>query len=180
MRKNIRLPLSQNDASTLRVGDRAFLTGKIYTARDAAHKKMAQDPDKIPVDLKGQILYYCGPTPARPGRAIGSAGPTTSSRMDPFTPLTLKLGIAGMIGKGKRSKEVRDMIKKYNAVYFVATGGAGALLAKHIIGAKVVGYRELGPEAIFELNVQDLPVIVANDAYGNDIFEHAVRKYGRK
>jgi fumarate hydratase subunit beta len=177
MEKKINLPLTDKDISSLKVGDKVLLTGTLYTARDAAHKRLLVDIKKPPLNLKDQIIYYCGPTPAMPGRVIGSAGPTTSSRMDGFTLPLLKAGIKGMIGKGSRSKEVREMIKKYKVVYFVATGGAGALLAKHIKSARVAAYPDLGPEAIYELKVVDFPVIVANDIKGKDIFEEGVKKW---
>jgi fumarate hydratase subunit beta len=178
--KRISTPISDKDIASLRSGDRVLLTGTIYTARDAAHKRLLLDIKKPPLKLSGQIIYYSGPTPAMPGRPIGSAGPTTSGRMDGFTQVMLKAGIKGMIGKGGRSKEVRDLIKKFKAVYFVATGGAGALLAKHIKSARVVAYPDLGPEAIHELNVVDFPLIVADDIKGGDIFEQGIKKYRKK
>jgi fumarate hydratase subunit beta len=174
--KSIKLPLDKKTAASLKAGEKVLLTGILYTARDAAHKRLIKE-SKPPLNLKGQIIYYCGPTPAMPGRPIGSAGPTTSNRMDAFVAPMLKAGIIAMIGKGRRSKEVKDLIKKYKAVYFTATGGAGALLAKHIKSARVVSYPDLGPEAIYELNVVDFPVIVANDSKGKDIFEEGVKKW---
>lgn len=179
MEKKLMLPLTDKDIKSLKAGDRVLLTGVLYTARDAAHKRLTVEIKKPPIPLKGQILYYCGPTPSMPGRPIGSAGPTTSSRMDVFTGTLLKAGLKGMIGKGQRSKEVRELIKKHKAIYFVATGGAGALLAKQIRSAKIAAYPDLGPEAIYELNVADLPVIVANDIKGNDIFEEGVKRFKR-
>ena len=178
--KKIILPLTDKDIKSLKSGDRVLLTGTIYTARDAAHKRLSLDLKKPPLDLKGAVIYYSGPTPAMPGRAIGSAGPTTAGRMDGYALMTLKAGIKAMIGKGARSKEVRDLMKRYKAVYFAATGGAGALLAKHVKSAKIVAYPDLGPEAIYELKVADFPVIVANDIKGNDIFEQGVKKYRKK
>jgi fumarate hydratase subunit beta len=177
MEKKINLPLDKKTALSLKTGDKVLLTGTLYTARDAAHKRLVAEIKKPPLDLSGQVIYYTGPTPAMPGRPIGSAGPTTSSRMDPFVAPLLKAGVIGMIGKGKRSREVIDLIKKYKAVYFVATGGAGALLAKQISSARVVAYPDLGPEAIYELKVVDFPVIVANDSKGHDIFEEGVKKW---
>lgn len=177
MEKKLMLPLTDKDIKAMKTGDRVLITGTIYTARDAAHKRLMIDIKKPPIPLKGQIIYYCGPTPAMPGRPIGAAGPTTSGRMDGFTAPLLKAGLKGMIGKGSRSREVRDLIKKHKAVYFVATGGAGALLAKHIKSAKIAAYPDLGPEAIYELKVADFPVIVADDIKGHDIFEEGVRKY---
>jgi fumarate hydratase subunit beta len=177
MEKKITLPLTEKDIKSLKTGEKVLLTGVIYTARDAAHKRLIVDIKHPPIPLKGQTIYYCGPTPAMPGRAIGAAGPTTAGRMDPFTGQLLKAGIKAMIGKGQRSKEIRDLMKKYKAVYFVATGGAGALLAKHIKAAKVAAYPDLGPEAIYELKVVDFPAIVANDIKGKDVFEEGVKKY---
>jgi fumarate hydratase subunit beta len=177
MEKKINLPLTDKDIRSLKTGDKVLLIGTLYTARDAAHKRLLIDIKKPPLNLKDQVIYYCGPTPAMPGRVIGSAGPTTSSRMDSFTLPLLKAGIKGMIGKGSRSKEVREMIKKYKVVYFVATGGAGALLAKQIKSARVAAYPDLGPEAIYEFKVVDFPVIVANDIKGKDIFEQGVKKW---
>jgi fumarate hydratase subunit beta len=180
MIKELSLPITKQDIAKLKAGDQVLLTGTIYTARDAAHKRMVADMKRLPINIKDQVIYYCGPTPAMPGRPIGSAGPTTSSRMDGFVEPLLKAGLIGMIGKGKRSPEVRALIKKYKAIYFVATGGAGALLAKHIKSARVACYPDLGPEAIYELKVVRFPLIVANDSKGNDIFESAIKKYRRK
>lgn len=179
MIKKLTLPITKHDIVKLKAGDRVLITGTIYTARDAAHKRMVNDIKNIPFNIKDQIIYYCGPTPAMPGRCIGSAGPTTASRMDGFVAKLLKAGLLGMIGKGKRSPEVRSLIKKNKAIYFVATGGAGALLSKQIKSARVVGYPDLGPEAIYELKVEKFPVIVANDTKGNDIFETSIKKYRR-
>ena len=157
----------------LKVGDKFFLTGTIYTARDQAHRRLFEDikkGKKLPIDLRGQIIYYCGPTKTPKGKIIGSCGPTTSSRMDEFTPTLLKAGLKGMIGKGSRSKEVVAAIKKYRGVYFLTYAGCGALLAKYIKKAKPVAFRDLGPEAIYKLEVKDFPLIVAIDARGNDIY----------
>ena len=178
--KKITTPLTDKVIKSLKVGDQVLISGTIYTARDAAHKRLVFDIKKLPLNLKDQIIYYCGPTPAMPGRLTGSAGPTTSGRMDHFTEPLLKAGLKGMIGKGPRSKETRDLIRKHKAVYFVATGGAGALLARHIKSSMVVAYPDLGPESIHEFNVLDFPVIVANDIKGRDIFEEGIKKYRRK
>lgn len=174
--REIRLhtPLSAADVERLKAGDRVLLTGKIYTARDTAHKRLVERLDEgrdLPIPLEGQVIYYCGPAPPRPGRPIGSAGPTTSYRMDPYAPRLIELGLKGMIGKGKRSPSVIDAIKKFGAVYFGATGGAGALLAKKIKSSRVVAYEDLGPEAIRELEVEDFPVVVINDVRGNDLYD---------
>ena len=171
--KKVTLPLNYEIIDQLRIGDEVLLNGKIYTARDEAHNrfiKLLNKNKKLPIDLRWQVIYYAGPTPAIPGRIIGSCGPTTSSRMDPFTPKILSCGLKGMIGKGKRSEEVKEAIKKYRAVYFVAIGGAGAYLSERIKKAKVVLYEDLGPEAVFELEVEDFPVIVGIDSSGNDIY----------
>ena len=168
------LPLDKSKRIKLKAGQRILLSGRLYTARDMAHKNlidMVKKHNALPVNLKGELLYYCGPTPPPPGRPIGSCGPTTSSRMDGFTLPLLKLGLSGMIGKGGRSKEVRRAIKNFKAVYFVATGGAGALLAQKVERMSVVAFRELGTEAIHELYVKDFPVIVAIDTKGRDIYE---------
>lgn len=178
--KKITTPLTDKVIKSLKTGDQVLISGTIYTARDAAHKRLVFDIRKLPLNLKDQIIYYCGPTPAMPGRLTGSAGPTTSGRMDHFTEPLLKAGLKGMIGKGPRSKGMRDLIKKHKAVYFVATGGAGALLARHIKSSRVVAYPDLGPESIHEFNVLDFPVIVANDIKGRDIFEEGIKKYRRK
>ncbi len=159
-----------------------LISGVIYTARDAAHHRLIQALDKgdrLPFDLKGQTLYYMGPSPARPGQVIGSAGPTTSRRMDIYTPRLIAAGIKAMIGKGNRSPEVREAIRKYKAVYLVTIGGAGALLSKSIKQAEVIAYEDLGAEAILRLNVEDFPAIVANDIYGQDLFEQGKAKYQR-
>ncbi|KPJ72903.1 fumarate hydratase [candidate division TA06 bacterium DG_78] len=180
--KRIKTPLSDEDVMKLKIGDSVLLTGKIYTARDAAHKRLfdlAQKGEALPLDLTGQIVYYVGPAPAKPGYVIGPAGPTTSGRCDPYTPTLLSLGLKGMIGKGTRSKDVREAMKKHKAVYFAATGGAAALIAKNIKAMKTIAYEDLGPEAIRELEVEDFPVIVANDAYGGDLYEEGSKKYRR-
>ena len=174
MTRYIKTPLDENVTCSLSAGDYVFITGTIYTARDAAHKRMYESliaGENIPIDLKNNIIYYLGPTPEREGQVIGSAGPTTSSRMDKYTPMLLDKGLKGMIGKGKRNKEVIESIKKNKAVYFVAVGGAGALLSKKIKKSKVIAYDDLGTEAIRELYVEEFPVIVAIDSYGNNLYE---------
>ena len=173
-------PLKDSDAGKLAIGDQVLITGTIYTARDAAHARLAElirAGRPLPFDLKGQVIYYVGPAPARPGKPIGPAGPTTSYRMDPYTPLLLEHGLKGMIGKGKRSREVVEAMKKYRAVYFAAVGGAAALLARSIRGAEVVAYPELGAEAINRLAVEDFPAIVVNDVSGRDLYEEGQRVY---
>jgi len=176
-------PVDAELIKKLRAGNRVLISGVIYTARDAAHLRLIQaleKGDKLPFDLKGQTLYYMGPSPARPGQVIGSAGPTTSSRMDSYTPRLLAAGIRAMIGKGNRSPEVKEAIRKYKAVYFTAVGGAAALLAKSIKQAEVIAYEDLGPEAILQLDVDNFPAIVANDIYGEDLFEQGKTKYQRE
>jgi fumarate hydratase subunit beta len=176
----IETPLSDEDIMRLKIGDSVLITGKIYTARDAAHKRLfelAQKGEKLPIDLKGQVIYYAGPAPAKPGYIIGPAGPTTSGRCDPYTPILLAQGLKGMIGKGVRSKEVRDAMQEYKAVYFAATGGAAALISKNIKAVRIVSYEDLGPEAIRELEVVDFPVIVANDMYGGDLYAEGKKKF---
>ncbi len=178
----LKTPLTDADVEKLKIGDTILLNGVIYTGRDAAHKRlfdliMAGKP--LPIDIKGQVIYYVGPAPAKPGQPIGSAGPTTSGRMDAYSPKLMEIGLKGMIGKGMRKKEVIEAMKKYKAVYFAATGGAGALLAKAIKKAQVVAYEELGPEAINRLEVVDFPVTVVNDTQGNDLYNEGMKKYAR-
>lgn len=183
MDRYISAPISDDDAKSLRAGDYVYITGKIYTARDAAHKRMAeclQKGEKLPIDMLHNIIYYMGPSPAREGRAIGSAGPTTSSRMDKYAPELLDLGLKGMIGKGKRSKEVTDAIVRNNAVYFAAVGGAGALLSQRILSSRVIAYDDLGTEAIRELEVDKFPVIVVIDSEGNNLYETAIKEYRKE
>ncbi len=180
MDRYVNTPLTEDKCMEFEAGDFVYITGTIYTARDAAHKKMYEsmnDGNKPPFDLKDNIIYYLGPSPARPGQVIGSAGPTTSSRMDKYTPTLLNLGLTGMIGKGKRSPEVIESIKANKSVYFAAIGGAGALLSKCIKKAEVVAYDDLGTEAIRRLEVEDLPVIVIIDSEGNNLYETAVEEY---
>ena len=172
MEKHLNVPAKTEELSELKSGDYVYLTGTIYTARDAAHKRMYEtllDGKELPVDVSGQFIYYLGPTPAREGQVIGSAGPTTSSRMDKYTPMMLDQGLKGMIGKGKRSPEVIESIKKNGAVYFAAVGGAGALLSKCIKEAEVIAYDDLGTEAIRKLRVENFPVIVVIDSNGNNL-----------
>jgi fumarate hydratase subunit beta len=168
---------------TLKAGDRVLITGTIYTARDMAHKYMVERHQKgepFPFDLAGQILYYTGPTPAPPGRPIGSAGPTTSYRMDKFSPYLLDRGLKGMIGKGPRGPEVKEAIRKHTAVYFAAIGGAGALISRAIKKAEVIAYPELGTEAVLRLEVVDFPAIVVNDVHGGDLYELGVAEYSEE
>jgi len=183
MDKYITVPMTPEEVQNLRAGDYVYLSGTVYTARDAAHKRMydaLQQGEALPVDMKDILVYYMGPSPAREGRAIGSAGPTTSSRMDKFAPALLDLGLGGMIGKGKRSKEVKDAIVRNRAVYFAAVGGAGALLSRSIVASEVVAYDDLGTEAIRKLEVKNFPVIVVIDSCGNDLYETAVKEYNRE
>lgn len=178
----LKMPLSDVDVEKLKSGDKVLLNGVIYTGRDAAHKRLLdliKEGKPLPIDIKGQVIYYVGPAPAKPGQVIGSAGPTTSGRMDAYSPKLMEMGLKGMIGKGMRKKEVVEAMKKYKAVYFAATGGAGALLAKAIKKAEVVAYEDLGPEAINRLEVEDFPVTVVNDTNGNDLYEEGARKYAR-
>ena len=180
MEKYIKAPLEKEIVKTLRAGDFVYITGTIYTARDAAHKRMDEtlrEGKELPVPLKDEIVYYMGPSPARDGRVIGSAGPTTASRMDKYTPKLLDLGLGGMIGKGKRSKEVIDAIIRNQSVYFAAVGGAGALLSKCIQESEVVAYDDLGTEAIRRLTVKNFPVIVVIDCEGNNLYETAIEQY---
>lgn len=178
----VKSPLSEQAVRSLRVGDKVSLSGVVYVARDAAHHRLVevlQKGEKPPLDIKGQTFYYMGPSPAPPGRVIGSAGPTTSSRMDPYTPYLVSKGLRAMIGKGSRSVEVREALKLHGAVYFAAVGGAGALISMSIKEATVVAYEDLGPEAILRLIVNDFPVIVANDAFGADLFSQNQAVYRR-
>ena len=174
MDKYIQAPINNKDIETLKIGDSVLISGTIYVARDAAHKRMQEMLDenqKLPFDLENNLIYYMGPSPAREGRPIGSAGPTTSSRMDKYAPELLDMGLAGMIGKGKRSKEVKDAVVRNKAVYFAAIGGAGALLSKAIVKSETIAFEDLGAEAILKLEVKDFPVIVVMDYKGNDLYE---------
>lgn len=180
MQKKIQLPLTDKIVAELKAGDNVLLSGVIYVARDTAHKRLVESLNKgqpLPFDIKGQTIYYMGPAPAKPGYAIGSAGPTTSGRMDTFSPRLMEVGLKGMIGKGSRSQAVKDAMKKYKAVYFAAIGGAGALIAKSIKKAEVIAYEELGAEAIRKLEVEDFMVTVINDIYGGDLYEEGKVKY---
>ena len=180
MNKNISAPISDEDAKGLRAGDYVYITGTIYTARDAAHKRMSEAlaaGKTLPIDMKNNIIYYMGPSPAREGRPIGSAGPTTASRMDKYAPSLLDLGLKGMIGKGKRTQQVKDAIVRNGAVYFAAVGGAGALLSQRIKKSEVIAYEDLGTEAIRKLEVEDFPVIVVIDSKGNNLYETAIKEY---
>lgn len=180
MEKHINAPISKEDARSLKAGDYVYITGTIYTARDAAHKRMQEALDRggeLPLDLSDNIIYYMGPSPAREGRPIGSAGPTTASRMDRYAPQLLDLGLGAMIGKGKRSQAVKDAIIRNDSVYFAAVGGAGALLSKRILSSEVIAYEDLGTEAIRRLEVKDFPVIVVIDSEGNNLYETAILNY---
>lgn len=182
MKKIIHAPVIKEEIASLRSGDSIYITGTIYTARDAAHKRMfetLQKGGKLPISIKDNIIYYMGPSPAREGRPIGSAGPTTASRMDKYTPLLLDMGLGGMIGKGKRSQAVLDGIVKNGSVYLAAIGGAGALLSKAIKKSEVIAYDDLGTEAIRKLEVEDFPCIVVVDTQGNNLYETAVKEYCR-
>lgn len=182
-KKIIKTPLEKDTIESLKAGDYVYISGIIYTARDAAHKRMyetMEQGESLPIELKDNIIYYLGPSPARPGNVIGSAGPTTSSRMDKYTPLMLNAGLKGMIGKGKRSPEVIEAVKKNGCVYMAAIGGAGALLSKCIKKAEVVAYDDLGTEAIRRLEVEELPVVVVIDKDGNNLYETAVKEYQEK
>ena len=178
--KHITTPLTKEMSRSLKAGDSVLITGTIYSARDAAHKVMTEALDrgeKLPVDFTNQIVYYLGPTPAKPGNPIGSSGPTTSGRMDAYTPQMIEQGLTGMIGKGYRSQAVVDCMKKNSTVYMVAIGGAGALIAKSIKGYEVLAYPELGPEALAKLTVVDFPAIVAIDCEGNNFYEEGQKPY---
>ncbi len=172
--KKLQAPLAEADVRLLKAGDEILVSGAVYTARDMAHKRLCESietGDELPFALEGAIIYFVGPTPARPGRVIGAAGPTTSSRMDPFSPKLIAKGLKAMIGKGYRGDEVREALKKYTAVHLSAIGGAGALLSQHIVAAEVIAYEDLGTEAIRELQVVDFPAIVAYDCYGNTVYK---------
>ncbi len=180
MGKKVTLPLTDETLKELRAGDNVLLTGVMYVARDAAHKRIVEALDQgkpLPFDIKGQTIYYMGPSPARPGQPIGSAGPTTSGRMDAYSPFLIAEGLKGMIGKGMRSQTVKDAIKKYKAVYLAAIGGAGALISKSIKKSEVIAYEELGAEAIRRLEVEDFPATVINDIYGGDLYQEGKARY---
>lgn len=182
MDRKIQVPIRKEDAKSLKAGDYVYLTGTIYTARDAAHKRMQEALDKgneLPFDVAGNVIYYMGPSPAREGRPIGSAGPTTASRMDKYTPRLLDMGLGAMIGKGKRSQAVIDAVIRNGSVYFAAIGGAGALLSQRILKSEVIAYDDLGAEAIRKLEIKDFPVVVVIDSEGNNLYETAILKYRR-
>ena len=182
MDKHITAPITKKVARTLKAGDYVYITGTIYTARDAAHKRMYEILEKgedLPIDIKEQIIYYMGPSPAREGRPIGSAGPTTASRMDKYAPRLLDLGQTAMIGKGKRSQAVIDAVVRNGCVYLAAIGGAGALLSKCIKSSEVIAYEDLGTEAIRKLQVENLPLIVVIDSEGNNLYEPAIKEYAK-
>jgi fumarate hydratase subunit beta len=176
----IQLPLKDADLERLRAGDHVLLSGVIYAARDAAHRRMIAALEKgepLPFDVRGQVIYYVGPTPARPGRVIGSAGPTTSMRLDPYTPPLLEAGLKGIIGKGGRGPAVREALKRHKAVYFLAVGGTGALLSQRIKKVDIIAYEDLGTEAVRQMEVEDFPAVVVNDIYGNDLLEMGKAQY---
>jgi len=180
VQKKLNLPLQEADLITLKAGDRVLLSGVVYTARDAAHKRMIEQEKEgipFPIDLSNQVIYYVGPTPAKPGTVIGSAGPTTSGRMDLYTPRLLEAGLKGMIGKGYRNEEVKQAMIKHKAVYFGAVGGAAALISRSIKTSEIVAYEDLGTEAIRKLTIEDFPVFVINDVHGGDIYEEGVALY---
>jgi len=180
---NIKAPFDEETVANLNAGDQVFITGVIYTARDSAHKRLVEALDKgekLPLDINGQVIYYMGPAPAKPGHAIGSAGPTTSGRMDLYAPRLMAEGLKGMIGKGNRSQAVKDAMKEYKAVYLAAIGGAGALISKSIKKAEVIAYDDLGAEAIRRLEVENFPATVINDIYGNDLYQQGKAEYQLK
>ncbi len=178
----IETPVSDEVIAKLRAGDKVYITGYLLTGRDSAHKKLIdliKEGKQLPIDIRGQLIYYVGPTPARPGKPIGSAGPTTSYRMDSYAPTLHSLGLKGTIGKGERSEEVKESLKKYKAIYLAAVGGAGALISKSILESEVIAYPELGPEAIRRIKVKEFPCIVINDMYGGDLYEEGKKAYRR-
>jgi fumarate hydratase subunit beta len=180
--KRIVTPLTDEVVASLHTGEKLLITGVIYTARDAAHNRLIaliEKGQELPFDIQGQVIYYVGPTPPKPGTPIGSAGPTTSGRMDPYAPYLIEQGLKGMIGKGQRSQAMRDAMAKYKAVYLGATGGAGALLSKRIKKSEIIAFHDLGPEAIRRLEVADFPVVVINDIYGKDLYEEGIKIFAR-
>jgi fumarate hydratase subunit beta len=183
MGKKVTTPLTDEAVRDLRAGDAVEITGVVYQARDAAHKRLValiENGEELPFDLEGAVVYYMGPSPAKPGHVIGSAGPTTSGRMDAYTPLLLEHGLKGMIGKGLRTAEVKAAMREHAAVYFAATGGAGALLARRIVANEVIAWPELGAEAVARLEVVDFPAVVVNDCYGGDLYDEGRAKYAKK
>lgn len=181
-RKKISTPLREEELLSLRSGDEVLISGIIYTARDAAHQRMVEllrDGQPLPIDIKDQLIYYAGPSPARPGQIIGSIGPTTASRMDPYAPELISLGLKGMLGKGRRSPEVREACNKYKAVYFAALAGAAALMAQTVKSSTLVAWEDLGAEAIYRLEVEEMPAFVINDCYGGDLYEEVDKKAGQ-
>ena len=180
MVKELRLPITEEALRDLRTGDKVLISGTLYVARDAAHKRMIESLDRgepLPFNIKGQTIYYMGPSPEKPGQPIGSAGPTTSSRMDGYSPRLMAEGLKVMIGKGIRSAAVREAITRHKAIYLAAIGGIGALISKSITRSEVIAYEDLGPEAIRRLEVKDLPVTVINDIYGGDLYQEGKAKY---
>ncbi|MBU2567252.1 MAG: Fe-S-containing hydro-lyase [Elusimicrobia bacterium] len=180
--KKISAPFDEKTVADLKSGDSVLITGTIYTARDAAHKcltELIEQKKSLPFELRGAVVYYVGPSPEKPGQVIGSAGPTTSYRMDAYSTLLMQHGLKGMIGKGKRSPAVIDAMKNYRAVYLAATGGAGALLSKCIKKSEIIAFEELGPEAVRRLEVENFPAIVINDIHGNDLYDEGIKKYAR-
>jgi fumarate hydratase subunit beta len=183
MQKKITSPFNDKTIADLKAGDQVLISGVMYVGRDAAHKRLVEalnKGDKMPFDVKGQVIYYMGPSPTKPGNVIGSAGPTTSGRMDAYTPRMLEAGLKGMVGKGLRTKDVKDAIKKYKAVYLASVGGAAALIAKRIVKSEIIAYEELGPEALLRIEVKDFPAIVINDMYGGDLYEEGKAKYRKQ
>ncbi len=178
--RRIQTPLADDVIQSLKAGEKVLLSGFIYTARDAAHKRFAEALDageELPFDIRGQVIYYCGPAPAPPGKVIGSCGPTTSSRMDVYAPRLIGLGLKGMIGKGKRSDAVKKALQEHRAVYFGATGGAGALIARTVVASRVIAYEDLGPEAVVRLEVRDMPLFVINDTFAGDLYQEGMERY---
>ncbi len=176
----LQTPLKDEDVEKLKIGDQVLISGVLYTGRDAAHKRLVDLLDKgeeLPIDVRGQVIYYVGPTPAKPGKVIGSAGPTTSGRMDAYAPRLIELGLKGMIGKGSRIDSVVDAMKKHKSVYFAAIGGAAALIASQIKKAEVIAYEDLGPEAIRRIEVENFPAVVINDVHGNDLYKEGRKQY---
>ena len=183
MQKKITSPFSDKTIADLKAGDQVLISGVMYVGRDSAHKRLVEamnKGDKLPFDVKGQVIYYMGPSPTKPGKVIGSAGPTTSGRMDAYTPRMLEAGLKGMVGKGLRTKDVKEAIKKYKGVYLASVGGAAALIAKSIVKSEIIAYEELGPEALLRIEVKDFPAIVINDMYGGDLYEEGKAKYRKQ